>query len=104
MKQKTILLLVSAILLTGLVLWAGSRIARAIRTAENEALQMRFERDSLAERAYRAERAYALLILEKNQRHIDHINTQLHELEKKATADSLVVRLPDPRSLWPGRQ
>lgn len=101
MKQKTTLLLGAAILLTGIVLWAGSRIARTIRHAEQEALQMRYERDSLAERAYRAERTYALLVLENNQRHIDHINTQIHELEKKAAADSLVIRLPDPRHLWP---
>ena len=97
MKAKTILLLGAAILLTGLVLWAGSRIALTIRHAQNEALQMRYERDSLAERAY------ALLVLEKNQRHIDHINTQIHELEKKAAADSLVIRLPDPRNLWSGK-
>lgn len=100
MKLKTIVLLGAAILLTGFVLWAGGRVAQTIRNAENEALQLRVERDSLAERAYRAERAYALLILEKNQRHIDHYNIQLYELEKKAAADSLVVRLPDPRSLW----
>jgi hypothetical protein len=103
MKPTTLTYVVFSLLLSAVTAWVGAKLYRTFRAQQVEILELTVQRDSLAARAYRADRRYSDLLLQHNHYRIHTFNTQLDEISRTAAADSLLVHFPDFRVL-PGKK